>query len=140
MTTKGAAYVLDTSAIVSYLADEAGADTVADILEEASEGKVEVSVSFMTLVELEYYCLRKGGRGLADDVLRKIRYLPWEISYENQPPLANQVATIKAENALSLADAWVTALALSKSATLVHKDPEFEAITAKPLTLALPYK
>ena len=40
-------YVLDTSAWLTLIEDEAGADTVQDILEEAKSGEATVLVSFM---------------------------------------------------------------------------------------------
>jgi predicted nucleic acid-binding protein len=36
---------------------------------------------------------------------------------------------IKAKQRLSLADAWIAANALQNGSTLLHKDPEFQAIT-----------
>jgi len=43
-------------------------------------------------------------------------------------PLLISAAQIKASHALSLADAWIAATALHCGATLLHKDPEFQAI------------
>lgn len=51
-----------------------------------------------------------------------------------------QAAEIKAYHPLSLADAWIAALALNRSAVLVHKDPEFEALSGLIHLLPLPYK
>ena len=44
-------------------------------------------------------------------------------------PLLLEASRIKASHSLSVADAWIAAAALISRATLVHKDPEFEAIT-----------
>jgi len=41
---------------------------------------------------------------------------------------------------MSMADAWITALAKIKKAILVHKDPEFESIEKEIEVLKLPYK
>ncbi|MDC0269671.1 PIN domain-containing protein [Synechococcus sp. AH-551-N23] len=40
-----------------------------------------------------------------------------------------EASRIKALHRLSVADAWIAAAALLSRATLLHKDPEFEAIT-----------
>jgi ribonuclease VapC len=47
---------------------------------------------------------------------------------EASEPLLIRAAQIKASHALSLADAWIAAAALHCGATLLHKDPEFQAI------------
>lgn len=49
-------------------------------------------------------------------------------------------APIKASRRVSLADAIVAAFAVQNGATLVHKDPEFEALAGEISLEALPYK
>jgi ribonuclease VapC len=63
--------------------------------------------------------------------------LPLIVVHEDAA-LLEKAAEIKATHRLSLADAWIAALATLLRATLVHKDPEFE-----PLDIPqhrLPYK
>ena len=43
---------------------------------------------------------------------------------------AEHVAAIKACHALAVADAWIAAAAQQEMAVLVHKDPEFQAISS----------
>jgi predicted nucleic acid-binding protein len=50
------------------------------------------------------------------------------LTLRDDEPGADRVAQIKATHALSLADAWIAAAALHSGATLLHKDPEFQAI------------
>jgi predicted nucleic acid-binding protein len=47
---------------------------------------------------------------------------------------------LKARHRLSVADAWIAALAKERNATLVHKDPEFEQVESAIKVLKLPYK
>jgi len=47
---------------------------------------------------------------------------------------------LKAKHHMSVADAWIAALAQARNATLVHKDPEFEQVEATIKVLRLPYK
>jgi hypothetical protein len=47
---------------------------------------------------------------------------------------------VRATASLSLADAWIAALALLNQGELVHKDPEFEQLSARLNMLRLPYK
>ena len=53
--------------------------------------------------------------------------------------LLERAASPKALHALSLAHAWIAATALECRASLVHKDPEFEAIATLDED-RLPYK
>ena len=46
----------------------------------------------------------------------------------------------KANYHLSVADAWIAALAKEQNAILVHKDPEFEQIETEINVLKLSYK
>jgi predicted nucleic acid-binding protein len=55
------------------------------------------------------------------------------------PVLLERAASLKAQYAMSLADAWIAATALECEATLLHKDPEFEPIDAL-AEERLPYK
>ena len=43
-----------------------------------------------------------------------------------EPNILEFAARIKAQGRLSVADSWIGATAIAYSATLVHKDPEFE--------------
>lgn len=133
-------YVLDTSAIIAYLADEVGAQEVTALLRRAERGQVEVLLSFMSLLELEDSALRRGGRELATDVLMKVQALPLNISFTNDLSLLHESALLKASYPLSVADAWIAALARATHATLIHKDPAFEALTEVIALQPLPYK
>jgi predicted nucleic acid-binding protein len=46
----------------------------------------------------------------------------------------------KAQEHLSVADAWIAALATERNAMLVHKDPEFEQVAGIVHALKRPYK
>ena len=49
-------------------------------------------------------------------------------------------ARLKALHRVSLADAIIAAIAIRKDAILMHKDPEFDALTGLLKMEALPYK
>jgi uncharacterized protein with PIN domain len=50
-------YVLDTSAWFTLIEDEAGADRVQALLEQARAGEIVVLVSFMSYMEVYYITL-----------------------------------------------------------------------------------
>ena len=61
---------------------------------------------------------------------------------ESGEELSRQAGKLKAAHRLSVADAWIAALAAEQEqdATLVHKDPEFEQVEATIRALKLPYQ
>lgn len=59
---------------------------------------------------------------------------------ESTKALGIRAAELKALYQLSVADAWIAALASEQDATLVHKDPEFEQLEGEIAVVQLPYK
>jgi predicted nucleic acid-binding protein len=124
---KSEAYTLDTSAILALWNDEEGADIVEGILRRAKNFEVRVYFSFMTAMELYYNFKRRHGKQTADELYAVLGFLPAErVNFDERILL--EAANIKADNQLSVADAWIAATASVTSSTLVHKDPEFEAL------------
>ena len=81
----------------------------------------------MTLMEIYYRVWKDEGRDRGRRAYEDVRRLPLEWIHES-PELLERAAAVKATRALSLADAWIAAAASVAGATLVHKDPEFQAI------------
>lgn len=126
-----ASYVLDTSAILTVLNGEPGRDIVHGILNDARKelmlGKVTIYVPFMALMETEYWTLRRLPPEAVDSMMTLVCDWPVEV-VESNPAWRRDAARIKVAGHLSVADAWVAALALSKEALLVHRDPDFDRI------------
>jgi len=133
------AYTLDTSALLALWNDEPGAGAVEEVLRRAQAGEVSAYYSFMTAMELYYGFRRRHGEYSARELYESLSYLPAERIWADGPLLI-QAAEIKSENRLSVADAWVAATAMVTHSTLVHKDPEFEALEGSVKLKALPYK
>ena len=132
-------YVLDTSAWLTLIEDEPGADTVQELLERARAGEAVLLVSFMTFMEVYYVSLQE--RDLAEACHRvELMAATPVLRVESTRPLAIVAAELKATNRLSVADAWIAALAKERNAILVHKDPEFELVDGMIQALKLPYK
>ncbi len=132
-------YVFDTSAWFTLLDEESGADTVAKILTNASQGLNQVLTSFATFMEIRYITLQKYDDIEAEKRVRLITHLPI-MRVESTPRIGLYAAQIKSAYKLSFADAWIAALAQEKRAILVHKDPEFEQVEPFIPVLKLPYK
>lgn len=125
--TDRASYVLDTSALLSLLRDEEGAQEVEDILKASEASRSRTYLPFMSLMELEYVALRERGRAATEQVLRLIQTWP-VVRMESSPEWGSKAAWVKSRAPLSVADAWNAALALILDAELVHKDPEFDRV------------
>jgi predicted nucleic acid-binding protein len=118
------AFCLDTSAILTLRDDEPGSERVATVL----EGPDPCFVCFVTRMEVLYRVWKDEGERSGRLAYEQLQSLP--IQWVDQTePLLMEASRIKATHPLSVADAWIAATALLSQAALLHKDPEFEAIT-----------
>ena len=136
-------YVLDTSALLTVLNDEEGADVVLEILaaacrEEESSEAITVHLPFMALMEMEYLMLRRLSQKETQKVITTVKAWPVELR-ESSEEWRSEAAMVKATTRLSVADAWICGLARLLGAELVHKDPEYEAVDGL-RSLCLPFK
>jgi predicted nucleic acid-binding protein len=120
-------FVLDTSALFTLRDDEEGADTVANLLYDVQQDDAVCFASFMTQMELFYRVWRDEGEKAGRLAYEQCHALPITWVQMDQA-LLEKAAELKATLPISLADAWISATAILKGATLVHKDPEFEAV------------
>jgi predicted nucleic acid-binding protein len=125
--------VVDTSAVMTLILEEEGADLVEQLVHESER----VHVPFMTLMEVEYK-LRQIRPGVEVRALGMIA--AWDaVIHESHERWRRLAARLKATVRLSLGDAWVASLALIAEADLVHKDPQFENVPDLKM-VRLPYK
>lgn len=132
-------YTLDTSAIIAYFANEAGAGTVENVLMLAKRERVSAYVSFMTYMEVMYGVWKRLGEKEGKAAYLRLRALPvrrFDVSEE----LLLVASRIKAIYDLSVADAWIAATAIITESQLVHKDREFRSLLAELPLLELPLK
>ena len=69
-------YVLDTSALLAFIEDEAGADIVEKLLEQAKAGKIAILISFMAFMEVYYITLQERDETEAEERLQLMNSLP----------------------------------------------------------------
>ncbi len=117
------AYVLDTSALVSYVKDEPGAGKVEPVLRDPSN----FLLPFMAIMELRYVLARTFPPSRVDQIIRTLRASGAPV-VESNPAWGAAAARLKARGGLSLADAWIASLALLHDAQLMHADPEFDRV------------
>ena len=135
MSDAKASYLLDTSALLTLLEDEGGADRVQFVLKQSA-----VLICAVSLLELRYLTLRERDQAEADVRHALLRRSGAEILWELDEPTILRAAVFKADHSISLADALIAASAYRRGAILLHKDPEFDALKDQIKMERLPYK
>ena len=112
-------FVLDTSAWIALDEKEPGADAVESILAASWLGRAEIHAAFVTLTELEYIRTREFDALQAAELLAfaRVQRVAWHHSDDEWCAAA---AKLKALHAMSLADAFVAALARRLNATCIR--------------------
>jgi predicted nucleic acid-binding protein len=121
------AFVLDSYAVLAYLQREQGGAVVTDLLEAANRGQVTLAMCLVNFGEVLYIVERHHGLRSVHSVLGALELLPITIVPADQP-LTLAAAHIKANHAMSYADAFAAALAQRNGAVIVTGDPEFHAV------------
>ena len=124
-----APYILDTSAILAYLAGESGSERLATHHRNSA-------IPFMALSELYYVIWQKKGKAAADGAVALVKAwkLPLLLPDERVILMAGR---LKAMYRLGIADSYMAAFALDRAGTLVTKDPDFQALRTEIKILAL---
>ena len=130
-------YVFDTSALLAYIENEAGANTVEDLLQKAMDGKATILISVISLIELFYIIVQEQSKEIAYERIELTKELPITIIGLEEADI-EIIALLKAKYQISFADSCIAGLAKLKDAELVHKDPEYEDVPLK--QKKLPYK
>lgn len=128
-------YLLDTSAILTLLEDEDGAQRVETLLRQE-----DILLPFVVLLETYYITLQEQSEDIADRRYALLKQLPGNILWQVDEPTLLTAGRLKAAHHLSLADALIAAFAMRHQAILVHKDPEMAALTESVQLETLPYK
>lgn len=132
-------YVLDTSAVLAFFGDEPGADKVERLLRGARDGRCYMLACSITLMEIFYTAMREKGEDEAVRLLALVKAWPIEWVDPDEKVLL-QAGRLKAAYRLSVADALVAAVAKTRDAILVHKDPELETLRGNVKLLGLPFR
>jgi predicted nucleic acid-binding protein len=115
-------YVLDASALIAYIKNEAGEEIVRNLLERAETRKADVYMSVYNLLEVYYGFYRDLNESKAGAILRYVRSLPITIIDRITQPIFYEAGRIKASYRCSLADAAGLAAAVILSGQFVTAD------------------
>lgn len=120
-------YILDSFAVMAYLGAETGWRRVKELFDLAIEAKRPLLMCMINLGEVLYMTERRRGLEVAQDVQALIASLPIDI-VDASRGLVLDAAHIKANYALSYADAFVVALAQREQGIIITGDPEFHTV------------
>lgn len=120
-------FVLDSYALMAYFGDEPGRERIEQVLEYANDGHCSLLLCMINFGEVLYMTERHRGLVKAQKVQSLIESLPIDL-VDASRNLVLDAAHIKANHALSYADAFVVALAQREDAVVLTGDPEFQAV------------
>lgn len=115
-------YVLDACALIAFLNDEPGADTVEALLKEATDGSCIVTMNKYNLLEVYYGYLKANGEEFAEKILKIVEDSFIKKSDVLTDSIFRQAGKLKASYKISLADALALAQAIVDDAIIVTSD------------------
>lgn len=129
----GETFILDASALMTFIEQEDGAERVKDVLTHES-----IIIPWIAILEVVYISHRELGEEEAMTRYALLKKLDAKVIWEADESILITASRFKASNKMSLADSIIAAFALLNSATLLHKDPEFEALQGQVVMELLP--
>lgn len=135
MSEKAKLFLLDSSALLTFIEDEKGANRVEEVLRN-----YPTLIPWLCLMEVRYISLQEQGNSEANQRYALLKALPSKILWESNEAILLTAAHFKASHHLSLADAIIAAYVSEHDAILLHKDPEYEVLGSDVMLEPLPYK
>lgn len=118
------AYVLDASALFSFLQRKASAHKIGDLFKHALRGQCEILMSAVNFGEVYGLILKAREPQEATAIAGTIYSLPIQL-VDATPQRAMRAAEVKLRHRLYYADSFAAALSLEYKATLVTSDTDF---------------
>jgi ribonuclease VapC len=128
-------FVLDASALLTLIEEEKGADRVETILRKES-----FVLPWVALLEVHYVTALERDDEEADRRLALLTQAGGTVAWDVDQRILLAASSFKARHRLSLADALTAAYAAGLNGTLVHKDPELQALRGEIELETLPFK
>lgn len=120
-------YLLDSFALLRFIQKEPGSEPVKALLDNAQRGTASAMLNVINMGEVIYTVQRRFGLRYKLDVVMNIGRLGIVI-LPAPNDLVFRAAELKAQFALSYADAFVVASAMEHNAVVVTGDPEFRQV------------
>jgi predicted nucleic acid-binding protein len=120
-------YVLDASAVLSFLTGETGANRIERLTREADRLRTPMLVSVVNWGEVFYLSWQRYGEQSARDALGDLSRLPIRVVPVDLPQ-SLKAGELKALHKIPYVDCLAAALAILQQATLVTSDRDFEKL------------
>ena len=115
-------YVLDSCALLAHVYDEAGADNVESLLEQASRSSAHIYMNKLNLYEAYYDVVRSHGVQQAEAVYSMVLKSPIQIIDGISDAVLRQGAQFKTKYKMSLADSIMLGQASTIDASVITSD------------------
>ncbi|MDR1443348.1 MAG: PIN domain-containing protein [Treponema sp.] len=115
-------YALDACALIAFLNDEEGADSIEELLDKSLAGDVSLSMSIINLFEVYYGELRDKGAEIAQVVLDMARHYSINIINTISEGVFHEAARLKARYKVSVGDSIGLATAAELGGLFVSSD------------------
>jgi uncharacterized protein len=119
--------VFDSYALISFFRKEPTYTTVRDLLVKIANNESEAFISSVNVGEIYYMLARKGNIKIADAAIASLKQFPLNF-IDPDFNMCLEATALKAKLSFSYADAFAAALTISKKATLVTGDREFDVL------------
>jgi predicted nucleic acid-binding protein len=119
--------LLDSSALIAFLGGERAGAAVRDLLRAADGAGDRLLMNDVNIGEVYYVVAKRRSPAAAEAFLRALETMPIEV-VSNVFADVIEAAKLKAQHAISYADAVAAATAIRHGAVLVTGDPEFRTL------------
>ncbi|MDR2589930.1 MAG: PIN domain-containing protein [Oscillospiraceae bacterium] len=122
-------YIIDACALIAVLNKEEGAEFTRDLINQANEGDITISMNIINLLEVYYGIRRELGNDIASKVLFSVRESSINIIETISQAVFEEAGRLKSTYKISLADSLALAEASLANAFLLTSDHhEFDII------------
>jgi uncharacterized protein len=119
--------VFDSYALISFFRKEPAYTTVRDLLVRIAKNESEAFISSVNVGEIYCMLVRKGNVKIAENAIASLKQFPLNF-IDPDLNMCLEAAALKAKFSFSYADAFAAALTISKKATLITGDKEFDVL------------
>jgi predicted nucleic acid-binding protein len=112
-------YVLDSTAMITFLTNEPGAEVIEDILTEPNAVCLAHAIN---LCEIWYQAFRMGGESAADQTINILTSIGIALRSDFDQPFWREAGKLKGTHRMSLADALGLALTLRVGGEFITSD------------------
>ncbi len=119
--------VFDSHALISFFRKEPAYEQVRDLLVKIANNESEAFMCSVNVGEIYYMLVRKGNIKIAEAAMHSLKHFPIHF-IDPDFKMCLEAAALKAKFRFSYADAFAAALTISKKATLITGDKEFDAL------------